>query len=64
MINVASPDRGAGLVHVRFGGPGTSPGTVLNAVSGCAAREQASGTLERVDGGGLVVKTAGGRSDA
>jgi hypothetical protein len=37
------------------------PGAVLTAVSGCATLEQANGTLERVSGSSLVIKTAGGR---
>ena len=51
----------SGLVHVRVGGSGTGAETVLTAVSGCTALEQASGTLERVNGGSLVVKTASGQ---
>ncbi len=51
----------SGLVHLRVGGSGTSAETVLTAVSGCTALEQASGTLERVNGSSLVVKTASGQ---
>jgi hypothetical protein len=40
---------------------GHAPGPVLTAVSGCAALEQASGTLERVNGSSLVIKTASGQ---
>jgi hypothetical protein len=36
-------------------------GTVLTAVSGCAQLEQASGTLEQVNGTSLVIKTASGQ---
>lgn len=36
-------------------------GTVLTAVSGCTALEQANGTLERVNGSSLVIKTASGQ---
>jgi hypothetical protein len=38
-----------------------APGPVLTAVSGCAALEQASGTLEHANGSGLVIKTASGQ---
>jgi hypothetical protein len=38
-----------------------APGTVLTAVSGCAALEQASGTLEQVNGSSLVIRTANGQ---
>ena len=41
--------------------PGPRPGTVLTAVSGCAGLEQASGTLEQVNGSSLVIKTASGQ---
>jgi hypothetical protein len=36
-------------------------GTVLTAVGGCATLRQAEGTLERVDGTSLVLKTASGQ---
>jgi hypothetical protein len=36
--------------------------TALTAVSGCAGLKQADGTLEPVNGGGLVIKTASGQS--
>jgi hypothetical protein len=49
----------SGLVHVHLSGPGTD--TVLTAVSGCAALESASGTLEQVNDGSLVVKTSSGQ---
>jgi hypothetical protein len=48
-----------GAVHVRFGNNGT--GTVLTAVTGCSQLEQADGTLEQVNGGSLVIKTASGQ---
>jgi hypothetical protein len=48
-----------GLVHVHLSGPGT--GTVLAAVTGCTQLEQADGTLERVNGASLVIKTASGQ---
>ena len=35
--------------------------TVVTAISGCTGLELASGTLERVNNGGLVIKTAGGQ---
>jgi hypothetical protein len=49
------------LVHISFGTSGTSAGPVLTAVSGCSALEEASGTLEQVNGGSLVIKTASGQ---
>jgi len=49
------------FVHITFGTPGTGPGTVLTAVSGCAGLEQATGTLERVTGSSLVINTASGQ---
>jgi hypothetical protein len=48
-----------GLVHVRLSGPGT--GTDLTAVIGCTQLEQADGTLERVNGASLVIKTVTGQ---
>jgi hypothetical protein len=49
----------AGAVHIHFG---NTPGTAtLTAVGGCAGLEEASGTLERVAGGNLVIKTASGQ---
>jgi hypothetical protein len=50
-----------GLVQVHLGGgaPGTS--TALTAVSGCTGLELANGTLERVNGSSLVIKTASGQ---
>ena len=49
----------AGVVHVHFSG-GSSQ-TTLTAVTGCAQLEQASGTLERVNGTTVVIKAASGR---
>ena len=49
----------AGVVHVHFGGGGTQ--TTLTAVTGCSQIEQADGTLEQVNGSGLVIKTASGQ---
>ena len=49
----------AGVVHVHLGGPGNQP--VLTAVTGCTQLQQASGTLEQVNGSRLVVKTASGQ---
>ncbi len=48
-----------GLVHVRLSGPGTQ--TALTAVTGCSQIEQADGTLEQVNGGSLVIRTASGQ---
>jgi hypothetical protein len=53
----------ADVVHVSFGG-GTQTsggGTRTTAVTGCAQLEQASGTLERVNGATVVIKTASGQ---
>jgi hypothetical protein len=52
-----------GFVHVHLSGPGTGSGseTTLTSVSGCARLEQANGTLERVNGAGVVIKTASGQ---
>jgi hypothetical protein len=49
-----------GLVQVDLGG-GASAEPVLTAVSGCPALESASGTLERMNGSSLVIKTPSGR---
>jgi hypothetical protein len=49
----------AGVVHVHFGNNGTE--TVLTAVTGCSQLQQANGTLERVNGNSLVIKTASGQ---
>ena len=49
----------SGLVQVNLSGPSAQP--VLTAVSGCAALESASGTLEQVNGSSLVIKTASGQ---
>jgi hypothetical protein len=48
-----------GFVHVHLGGPGTQ--TALDAVIGCDQIQQADGTLEQVNGGNLVIKTASGQ---
>lgn len=49
----------AGVVQVHFSGGGSQ--TTLTAVTGCAQLEQANGTLERVNGNSVVVKTASGQ---
>jgi hypothetical protein len=49
----------AGFVHVSLSGHGDQ--TVLTAVTGCAGLEQATGTLEQVNGTSLVIKTASGQ---
>lgn len=51
----------AGLVHVHLSGSGSGSETTLTSVSGCARLQQANGTLERVNGAGVVVKTASGQ---
>jgi len=48
-----------GYVHVHISRPGTH--TVLTAVTGCSQLQQAEGTLEQVNGGSLVIKTASGQ---
>jgi hypothetical protein len=48
------------FVHITFGTAGTA-NTVLTAVGGCAGLEQASGTLEQVNGSSVVIKTASGQ---
>jgi len=48
-----------GYVHVHLSGPGTE--AALTAVTGCTQLDQADGTLEQVNGSGLVIKTASGR---
>jgi hypothetical protein len=48
-----------GYVHVHLSGPSTK--TVLTAVTGCPQIAQATGTLERVNGSSLVIKTASGQ---
>ena len=47
-------------MHVHFGS-GTGTQTILTAVTGCARLEQANGTLERVNGNSVVIKTASGQ---
>jgi hypothetical protein len=42
-------------------GAGTEATTALTTVNGCAQLEQAAGTLERVNGGSVVIKTASGQ---
>ncbi len=49
------------FVHISFGTAGTGAGPVLTAVSGCSALEEATGTLEQVNGSNLVIKTASGQ---
>ena len=49
----------AGVVHVHLSGPGTQ--ATLTAVTGCTELRQADGTLEQVNGGSLVIKTASGQ---
>src|SRR5262249_29681929 len=53
----------AGLVHVHLSGPGSGSGseTTLASVSGCTQLGQAHGTLERVNGADVVIKTASGQ---
>jgi len=48
-----------GFAHVDLSGSGTR--TALTAVTGCTQLQQADGTLERVNGSSLVIKTASGQ---
>jgi hypothetical protein len=60
LIGVAG--HAAGFVQFHFGGtPGTSGSTALTAVGGCTPLEEASGTLEQVNGSSLVIETPGGQ---
>jgi len=56
LLGVAGYSTGA--VHVHFG---QASSTVLTAVGGCSGLEQASGTLQQVNGTSLVIKTAAGQ---
>ena len=65
---VLAASAAAALVLLAAGGYGATtaltrhaPGTVLTAVGGCAALKEAEGTLERVNGTSLVIKTASGQ---
>ena len=65
---VLAASAAAALVLLAAAGDGATtalsrhaPGTVLTAVSGCAALKEAEGTLERVNGSSLVIKTASGQ---
>jgi predicted anti-sigma-YlaC factor YlaD len=57
LIGVAGYE--AGVVHIQIGNTPVTAG--LTAVGGCAGLEQATGTLEQVSGGNLVIKPAGGQ---
>jgi hypothetical protein len=59
LVLLAGVGEVTGTVHVHLSGPGT--GTALTAVTGCSQLEQAGGTLERVDGSSLVIKTVSGQ---
>ncbi len=59
LVLLAGIGEATGFVHVHLNGPGTH--TVLTAVTGCTQLQQAEGTLERVNGGSLVIQTAGGQ---
>ena len=53
------------LVHVSLNGTGVGTGaeTALTAVTGCSQLLQADGTLERVNGGSLVITTTSGQQE-
>jgi hypothetical protein len=59
LVLLAGIGEATGFVHVHLNGPGTQ--TVLVAVTGCTQLQQAEGTLERVNGGSLVIQTASGQ---
>jgi hypothetical protein len=59
LVLLAGIGEATGFVHVHRNGPGTQ--TVLVAVTGCTQLQQAEGTLERVNGGSLVIQTASGQ---
>jgi hypothetical protein len=59
LVLAAGIGEATGAVHLRFGNGGTE--TTLTAVTGCSQLEQADGTLEQVNGGSLVIKTASGQ---
>jgi hypothetical protein len=56
LVLVAAAGYGAATALTRH-----ASGTVLTAVGGCATLRQAEGTLERVNGTSLVIKTASGQ---
>jgi hypothetical protein len=56
LVLVAAAGYGAAIALTRH-----ASGTVLTAVGGCATLRQAEGTLERVNGTSLVIKTASGQ---
>ena len=59
LVLLAGVGEVTGAVHVQFGNSGTE--TALTAVTGCSQLQQADGTLERVNGSSLVIKTASGQ---
>jgi hypothetical protein len=59
LVLLAGIGEATGFVHVHLNFPGTQ--TVLVAVTGCTQLQQAEGTLERVNGGSLVIQTASGQ---
>jgi hypothetical protein len=59
LVLLAGIGAATGYVHVHLFGAGTK--TDLDAVTGCSHLQQADGTLERVNGGSLVIRTASGR---
>jgi hypothetical protein len=59
LVILAGVGVGTGFMHVHLSG--SSTGTTLTAVTGCTQLAQAAGTLERVTGSGVVIKTASGQ---
>ena len=59
LVILAGIGEATGYVHVHLSGPGTQ--TALTAVTGCTQLQQADGTLERVNGSSLVIRTASGQ---
>jgi hypothetical protein len=61
LVLLAGAGTVTGLVQVHLGGSAPGTGAILTAVPGCTGLELASGTLEQVNGSGLVIKTASGQ---
>jgi hypothetical protein len=59
LVLLAGVGEVTGYVHVHLSGPGTP--MALTAVIGCTQLQQADGTLEQVNAGSLVIKTASGQ---
>jgi len=66
LLLLAGLGEATGALHVsvgaRSGGSGSSDAASFTTVTGCPQIQSANGTLERVNGGDLVVKTRGGQT--